>query len=104
VAAIVAVALIHLQPAPALEPVPLPRPRVVVDEGTRFGPVPDVPDWFKRVKTETYRAPVYAETPPVYAEAHPVYAPKREIDPVCGARGRTYYRRDGWQSWRCNRP
>jgi hypothetical protein len=107
VAAIVAVALIHLQPAPALEPVPLPRPRVVVDEGTRFGPVPDVPDWFKRVKTETYRAPVYAAAPPVYAVDPPVYAAaplKRATDPVCGARGRTYYRRDGGQSWRCNRP
>jgi hypothetical protein len=99
VAAIVAAALTYLQPAPALEPVPLPRPRPVVDEGTRFGPVPDVPDWFKRVRTETYRPPPPPPAP-VYAEA-PV---KRAIDPVCGARGRTYYRRDGGQSWRCNRP
>jgi hypothetical protein len=103
VAAVVAAASIRLQSAPALEPVPLPRPRLAVDEGTRFGPVPDVPDWFKRVKTE----PVYATAPPVYATEPPVYAAaplKRATDPVCGARGRTYYRRDGWQSWRCNRP
>jgi hypothetical protein len=99
VAAIVTVASMH---APALEPVPLPRSRPVVDEVTRFGPVSEVPDWFKRVKTETYRAPVYAEPTPVYAESPPVYA-KRATDPVCGARGRTHYRRDGWQFWRCNR-
>jgi hypothetical protein len=91
VAAIVTVASMH---APALESVPLPRQRPVVDEVTRFGPVSDVPDWFKRVKTE-----VYAAAPPVYAAA-PV---KRATDPVCGARGRTHYRRDGWQFWRCNR-
>jgi hypothetical protein len=100
VAAIVTVAL---QPAPALEPVPLPRPRPVIDEVTRFGPVSEVPDWFKRVRTE----PIYAAAPPVYAADPPVYAAaplKRATDPVCGARGRTHYRRDGWQSWRCNRP
>jgi hypothetical protein len=98
VAAIVTVASMH---APALESVPLPRPRPVVDEVTRFGPVSDVPDWFKRVKTEVYAAP-----PPVYAAAPTVYAAapvKRATDPVCGARGRTHYRRDGWQFWRCNR-
>jgi hypothetical protein len=103
VAAIVTVASMH---APALEPVPLPRPRPVVDEVTRFGPVSDVPEWFKRVKTETYRAPVYAAAPPVYAGSPPVYAAaplKQAADPVCGARGRTHYRRDGWQFWRCNR-
>jgi hypothetical protein len=100
VAAIVTAVSIRLQGAPALEPVPLPRPRPVINEVTRFGPVPDVPDWFKRVRTETYRP---AEPPPpalVYAAA-PV---KRATDPVCGARGRTHYRRDGWQFWRCNRP
>jgi hypothetical protein len=100
--AVAAIVTVVLQPAPALEPVPLPRPRPVVDEVTRFGPVSEVPDWFKRVKTETYRAPVYAEPTPVYAESPPVYA-KRATDPVCGARGRTHYRRDGWQFWRCNR-
>jgi hypothetical protein len=102
--AVAAIVTVALQPAPALEPVPLPRSRPVVDEVTRFGPVPDVPDWFKRVRTEPT---VYAAAPSVYAADPPVYAAaplKRATDPVCGARGRTYYRRDGGQSWRCNRP
>jgi hypothetical protein len=99
--AVAAIVTVALQPAPARPvPVPLPRPRPVVDEVTRFGPVHDVPDWFKRVKTETYRAAEPPPPAPVYAAA-PL---KQATDPVCGARGRTHYRRDGWQSWRCNRP
>jgi hypothetical protein len=103
--AVAAIVTVVLQPAPARPvPVPLPRSRPVVDEVTRFGPVSEVPDWFKRVMTEPT---VYAAAPPVYAAAPPVYAAaplKQATDPVCGARGRTHYRRDGWQSWRCNRP
>jgi hypothetical protein len=35
------------------------------------------------------------------AEAPP---PKPHADPVCGARGRTWYTKDnGWRYWRCNR-
>jgi hypothetical protein len=46
-----------------------------------------------------------APMPPAVARA-PVAARRAmaaAVDPVCGKRGRTYYRKHGWEYWRCNR-
>jgi hypothetical protein len=46
-------------------------------------------------------APAVEPLPFLRAQLEP---PKPHSDPVCGARGRTWYTKDnGWRAWKCNR-
>jgi hypothetical protein len=75
----------------ALEPLPLP-----LAKGNRLDGVPRPPP----------PAPQPPPPPPptAVAELAPALAAPKPRDPVCGAKGRTWYTKDnGWRYWRCNR-
>jgi hypothetical protein len=73
-----------------VEPPPAKADRLSVPKPPPPKPVPPPPPVAELI-----------EPPAAVAEAPP---PKPHADPVCGARGRTWYTREnGWKYWRCVR-
>jgi hypothetical protein len=101
VALAIVIALLASWPvqAPAPERVPIAVLKDLPDE-----PPPPAPRSIATTVIVPPSAPAAQIAPEPTAPTPPEPAVvKPHADPVCGARGRTWYVKDGWKYWRCNR-